>query len=111
VDIVHFDGHGVFDSTGQQKSVKLEGMKKETTDTVNMGYLLFEDAKGDKALVSAETLGEMLHQQKISMMVLSACQSAKVAGEDALNSVAARLVHAGIPSVLAMTYSVLVTTA
>jgi tetratricopeptide (TPR) repeat protein len=89
VDILHFDGHG--------------GMKT----TVNMGYLLFEDAKGEKALVSADTLGEMLHQQKISMIVLSACQSAK----DALNSVAARLVHAGIPSVLAMTYSVLVTTA
>ncbi|MEN8214898.1 MAG: hypothetical protein ABFS56_00660 [Pseudomonadota bacterium] len=35
----------------------------------------------------------------------------EVAGEEALNSVAARLVHAGIPSVLAMTYSVLVTTA
>lgn len=113
VDIVHFDGHGVFDSTGQlaEKGVELEGMKKETTETVNMGYLLFEDAKGDKALVSAQTLGEMLHQQKISLIVLSACQSASVAGEDALNSVAARLVHAGIPSVLAMTYSVLVTTA
>jgi tetratricopeptide (TPR) repeat protein len=112
IDIVHFDGHGVFDSTGQlaEKSVVLEGMKKETTETVNMGYLLFEDAKSEKALVSAETLGEMLHQQKISLIVLSACQSATV-GEDALNSVAARLVHAGIPSVLAMTYSVLATTA
>jgi len=35
------------------------------------------------------------------MMVLSACQSAKVAGEDAMESVAARLVQAGMPSVLA----------
>jgi len=113
VDIVHFDGHGVFDSTGQlaEKGVEIPGMKKETTDTANMGYLLFEDATGEKALVSANTLGEMLHQQKISLIVLSAYQSATVAGEDALNSVAARLVHAGIPSVLAMTYSVLVTTA
>ncbi|MCK5523366.1 MAG: tetratricopeptide repeat protein [Thiomargarita sp.] len=113
VDIVHFDGHGVFDSTGNlaEKGVEFQGMKKETTDIANMGYLLFEDEKGEKAFVSANTLGEMLHQQKISLMVLSACQSAKVAGEEALNSVAARLVHAGIPSVLAMTYSVLVTTA
>jgi len=112
VDIVHFDGHGVFDSTGQlaEKGVEMPGMKKATTDVANMGYLLFEDAMGEKALVSANTLGEMLHQQKVSMIVLSACQSATVAGEDALNSVAARLVHAGIPSVLAMTYSVLVTT-
>jgi tetratricopeptide (TPR) repeat protein len=117
VDIVHFDGHGVFDTTGDlaEKGVVLEGMKKEPdkdlTGLANMGYLLFEDDKGEKAFVSADTLGEMLHQQKVSLIVLSACQSAKVAGEDALNSVAARLVHAGIPSVLAMTYSVLVTTA
>ena len=33
-----------------------------------------------------------------------------VGGEEALNSVAARLTHAGLPSVLAMTYSVLVHT-
>jgi CHAT domain-containing protein len=113
VDIVHFDGHGVFDTTGDlaEKGVAFPGMKKASTDTTNMGYLLFEDDKGEKAFVSADTLGEMLHQQKVSLIVLSACQSAKVAGEDALNSVAARLVHAGIPSVLAMTYSVLVTTA
>jgi tetratricopeptide (TPR) repeat protein len=112
VDIVHFDGHGVFDSTGQlaSKSVEMPGMKKATTDTASMGYLLFENANGEEALVSAETLGEMLHQKKVSLIVLSACQSAKVAGEDALNSVAARLVHAGIPSVLAMTYSVLAMT-
>ena len=120
VDIVHFDGHGVFDSTGQlaEKGVEMPGMKNKDlsgfenlTGLTCMGYLLFEDATGEKALVSANTLGEMLHQQRTSMIVLSACQSAKVAGEDALNSVAAQLVHHGIPSVLAMTYSVLVSTA
>ncbi len=112
VDIVHFDGHGVFDSSGQlaAKGVRWEGFKKEDSKTKQMGYLLFEDAKGEKALVSADMLGEMLHQQQVSLMVLSACQSAMVAGEDALNSVAARLVHAGIPSVLAMTYTVLIKT-
>lgn len=53
----------------------------------------------------------MLNRQKVGLIVLSACQSAKMAGEDAMGSVAARLTHAGIPSVLAMTHSVLVTTA
>jgi CHAT domain/NACHT domain len=112
VDIVHFDGHGVFDSTGGLacRSVDSTETKKDQTAVKNMGYLLFEDEQGKKDLVSADTLGEMLHQQQVSMMVLSACQSAQVAGEDAMGSVAARLVHAGIPTVLAMTHSVLVVT-
>lgn len=89
VDIVHFDGHGTFD---------------EVT-----GYLIFENPTGEKALISAEKLGDMLYQQKISLVVLSACQSATV-GEDAMGSVAARLTHVGIPTVLAMTHSVLTAT-
>jgi len=88
IDIVHFDGHGHFDE--------------------NTGYLLFEKA-GQKDLIAAEKLGDLLHRQSISLMVLSACQSAKM-GEDAMGSVAARLTHAGIPTVLAMTHSVLVET-
>jgi tetratricopeptide (TPR) repeat protein len=115
VDIVHFDGHGVFDGSGQLgNSGKVVTIArpylKASATAANMGYLLFEDDKGEAALVSAEVLGEMLQQQQVSMMVLSACQSAKVAGEDALGSVAARLVRAGMPSVVAMTHSVLVKT-
>jgi tetratricopeptide (TPR) repeat protein len=51
-----------------------------------------------------------LHRKKVGLTVLSACQSATVGGEDPMGSVAARLTHAGLPSVLAMTHSVLVTT-
>jgi len=93
VDIVHFDGHGVFDAK------------------VNTGHLLFEDKDGKIDLITAETLGDMLNRQKVSLIVLSACQSAAVGGEEAMGCVAARLTHAGIPTVLAMTYSVLVITA
>ncbi len=53
----------------------------------------------------------MLNRQKVGLIVLSACQSAAMGGEDAMGCVAARLTHAGIPAVLAMTHSVLVTTA
>jgi tetratricopeptide (TPR) repeat protein len=93
IDIVHFDGHGVFDGE------------------LGSGYLLFENKDGKVERVSAEKLGEAL-RQKVSLMVLSACQSAMVTGDDddALGCVAARLTHTGIPAVLAMTYSVLVTT-
>ncbi|MDZ7959330.1 MAG: tetratricopeptide repeat protein [Aulosira sp. DedQUE10] len=116
IDIVHFDGHGVYDPDGrfheQAKSSDPEGATKgENGNGSNMGYLFFENPEGKMALISAETLGEMLHRQKVGLIVLSACQSAKVAGEDAMGCVAARLTHAGIPAVLAMTYSVLVVTA
>ena len=92
VDIVHFDGHGVFDVDK------------------NIGYLLFEDIGGNGDRVSAAQVGESLSQAGISAMLLSACQTAAVAGEEAMGSVAAGLTHAGIPTVLAMQYSVLTST-
>ncbi|BAY09462.1 CHAT domain-containing protein [Calothrix sp. NIES-2098] len=118
VDIVHFDGHGVFDLDGrfqeQAKHSDPVGLTKGGNENGgNIGYLLFEDKEGKKALITAETLGDMLNRQKVGLIVLSACQSAAMGGEDgedAMGSVAARLTHAGIPTVLAMTHSVLVTT-
>lgn len=92
VDIVHFDGHGVFDVNK------------------NIGYLLFEDIGGHCDRVSAAQVGESLSQAGISAMLLSACQTAAVAGEEAMGSVAAGLTYAGIPTVLAMQYSVLTAT-
>jgi tetratricopeptide (TPR) repeat protein len=118
IDIVHFDGHGVFDLDGrfqeQAKHSDPAGLTKGGNENGgNIGYLLFEDKEGKKALITAETLGDMLNGQKVGLIVLSACQSAAMGGEDgedAMGSVAARLTHAGIPTVLAMTHSVLVTT-
>jgi tetratricopeptide (TPR) repeat protein len=109
VDILHFDGHGVFDPSGAAGKHD-DGLSKGSK-ALDMGYLLFEDEDGKANLVSAEELGDALHRQQVSLIVLSACQSAMVAGEDALGCVAARLTHGGIPAVLAMTYSVLVTAA
>ncbi|MBD2165997.1 CHAT domain-containing protein [Calothrix membranacea FACHB-236] len=119
VDIVHFDGHGVFDLDGrfqeQAKHSDPVGLTKGGNENGgNIGYLLFEDKEGKKALITAETLGDMLNRQRVGLIVLSACQSAAMGGEDgedAMGSVAARLTHAGIPTVLAMTHSILVTTA
>ncbi|MEL7355821.1 MAG: CHAT domain-containing protein [Cyanobacteria bacterium J06560_6] len=147
VDILHFDGHGVYDADGRHwEDAKLTGEKvtkekradsaTKSADAADTGYLLFEEDDGTKALVSAETLGDMLNRQKVGLIVLSACQSAMVgatagsdenskasemgdeaggeaerkADADAMGSVAARLTHGGIPAVLAMTHSVLVTT-
>jgi hypothetical protein len=116
VDIVHFDGHGVFDSDGQwheraKLSDPVAATKGGNEKVGNTGYLLFEDKEGKLALISAETLGDMLNRQKVGLIVLSACQSAAMGGEEAMGCVAARLTHVGIPAVLAMTHSVLVITA
>jgi tetratricopeptide (TPR) repeat protein len=91
VDIIHFDGHGVYD------------------DTEQLGYLLFENPRGKEHLVSAKQLSEILASHQIALMVLSACQSATI-GNEPLGSVAAGLTDRGVPTVLAMVYSVLNTT-
>lgn len=74
-------------------------------------------------LVSAERLGDLLNQQELGLVVLSACQSSMYGKEEgekteegsegetgAIGSVAARLTQTGVQSVLAMSYSVLVKT-
>ncbi len=145
VDILHFDGHGVFDRDGglPELAAKKEGLlllqlltgvivRDKKSDTPpksppNTGYLLFEKPDGKPDFVSAEKLGANLHRHRVSLVILSACQSAameqegkdktglakskaKAADKRPMGSVAARLTATGIPSVLAMTHSVLVHT-
>ncbi len=92
VHVLHFDGHGVYD------------MKK------GLGYLLFEDEKGKKDLVDAERLGNILAMSKVPLVILDACQSAQAGKKDPFTSVAPRLIKAGVGSVVAMQYSVMVET-
>ena len=144
VDILHFDGHGVFDTAGGLPerldsrgvalplSQPLGGEKLRGTPVTpptpplttplappaaapssppNTGYLLFETADGEPDLVGAERLGLNLHRRNVPLVILSSCQSAAHGSDgEPLGSVAARLTAAGIPAVLAMTYSVLVPT-
>jgi len=140
VDILHFDGHGAFDRKGglpEQMAGRDKGhspihaldssLAKEKAAAgsagkraPNTGYLLFEKPDRQPDLVSAEKLGDNLQRHKVSLVILSACESAAV-GDDAeevkegekapaMGGVAARLTATGIPSVLAMTHSVLVAT-
>ena len=98
--VVHFDGHGIYDKT------------------VALGMLCFEnpaDAKENKLQrrmepIDAEELGALLRERRVPLFVLEACQTA-MADEKATASVAARLLQAGVGSVLAMTHAVLVETA
>ncbi len=93
VDILHFDGHGVY-----------------RHDT-GLGYLLFEDSQHGSDRVNADQLGTLLNQRGVAVVILNACQSAKAEETNPFGSVASRLVEAGIGSVVAMNYSLLVSTA
>ena len=140
VDIVHFDGHGVFDRHGNLPNLsaakettridRLQEIQRQRDKKVqvpvdpdcppNTGYLLFEQPDGQSDFVAAEKLGANLHRHKVALVILSACQSATIGSEEKkkadgeadrpMGSVAARLTATGIPSVLAMTHSVLVAT-
>src|SRR5205085_2290168 len=97
-DVIHFDGHGVYD---RQRG---------------LGALCFEDPKdSDKLerraslLIDAEELGALVREHRIPLVFLEACQSAAEAKPAA--SVAAKLLDEGVTAVVAMTHSVLVETA
>ena len=94
IDILHFDGHGVFNSEE------------------SMGYLLFTDqGSWTKHLVPATGVGFVLGAANIPLVILSACQSAAIGdSEEPMGTVAVQLTHAGVPSVIAMTHSVHVNT-
>ncbi|MCB0294462.1 MAG: tetratricopeptide repeat protein, partial [Calditrichaeota bacterium] len=98
-EIVHFDGHGVYDRR------------------VGLGALCFEDPRDQEKLgkrrmqlVHATELAAELRAYGVPLIYLDACQSAQ-ATDDPMASVAAKLLEEGASSVVAMSHSVLVETA
>lgn len=98
-DVVHFDGHGVYDREH------------------GLGGLCFEDPNDvsklrDRAmeLIDAEKLASTMRDYRIPLVFLEACQSAQVE-KDPTASVAGKLLEEGVSSVVAMSHSVLVETA
>ena len=128
VDILHFDGHGVFRQVSEEeaqqnpqlfgKSIHSEIQRErrargapDNDAPVGIGFLLFEQEDGSSHLISAEDLHNNLFRAKVGLVILSACQSAALDTEgDPMASVAGRLTATGIPAILAMTHSVLVAT-
>ncbi|WP_204152654.1 tetratricopeptide repeat protein [Leptolyngbya sp. CCY15150] len=98
-EIVHFDGHGVYDQR------------------VGLGALCFEDPKDSQKLgqrllqlVYAPALASELRHYGVPLIFLEACQTAQ-SSADPMTSVAAKLLEEGVGSVVAMSHSVLVETA
>lgn len=127
--IVHFDGHGIYDDLSESKLADWLGALSSLTlggkKTGKHGYLLFEHPSEDRMRpVDGQTLGQLLHDNGVPVLVLNACQSAmheaaaapQMAGDvhdevRAIGSLAQAVVDQGIPAVLGMRYSVYVVTA
>ncbi|MBN2394819.1 MAG: tetratricopeptide repeat protein [Anaerolineae bacterium] len=76
------------------------------------GLLLFEDEFGGQARVKAAELGAILRNTSVRLVMLGACQSAQVSESGGLwSGTAPALVQAGVPMVVGMQVSMLVTAA
>lgn len=89
VNLLHFIGHGWFDTaTGQ-------------------AGLVFEDEMQQASLVNAEQLGVLLEgHSALRLVFLNACDGARVDERDAFQGVAQHLVRLGAPVVVAMQFAI-----
>ena len=133
-NVVHFDGHGVYTDAG--KSAKLSEMLGNLSHLLLSGqgagahgFLLFENPAQEKnaQLVDGSTLGKLLVETHVPVLVLNACRSAHTdtqteptvvqSSEDphakirAFGSLAHEVMDAGVAGVVAMRYNVYVVTA
>jgi hypothetical protein len=136
--VVHFDGHGTYcDATKLDKSggfaALLKGMNPLLLSGARAGghgYLLFENPTLDEnmQLVDGPTLGKLLVETEVPVLVLNACRSAHAEAPvepepattnaadphgqvRALGSLAQEVMDAGAAGVVAMRYNVYVVTA
>ena len=128
--IVHFDGHGIYDDLGGSSLAAwlthLSPLLLGGQSRGKHGYLLFEHPGSPDGMrpVAGDELGKLLHDTGVPLLVLNACQSAMheaaerpAAAENvhdevrAIGSLAQAVVDQGIPAVLGMRYSVFVVTA
>ncbi len=99
-EIVHFDGHGVYDATNGLAQLAFE----------NDGDVRDMQLRRRADFVPANKLGRLIQRRNVRLFVLAACQteSAHVA---ATASIAAELMRCGVGSVVTMTHPVLIATA
>lgn len=87
--IIHFIGHGKYDSRTQA------------------GGLLFEDAEGNSDHVSAEALGTHLNDHRsLQLAILNACEGGRASNTHIFAGVGQKLVQQGVPACIAMQFPV-----
>lgn len=97
--VVHFNGHGIYDA---QRG--LGQLCFENADDAARGAL---ERRTER--VDADELGALLRDRRVALFVLEACQTATTS-ENTTASVAAKLITAGVASVVAMSHAVYVET-
>ncbi|MEM1167109.1 MAG: tetratricopeptide repeat protein [Planctomycetota bacterium] len=119
--VLHFDGHGAYmrtkgagGSDGTGAPIDYSPHTLSAPDGTYSGYLQFEPEPGQDAkegLIPASRISEVLSRHRIPIVVLNACQSAKIdeRASDEFASVAGSLVKAGVRSVVAMSHVLWVT--
>ena len=95
-DIFHFSGHGEF----------VGGMGPAFGTKVGMGGIVLADAGGQALPVDADRLAEVLRGKGIRLVVLGACETGRRDGRNVWSGVAAALLKAGIPAVVAMQFTI-----
>lgn len=118
--IIHFDLHGALATYDQLKEGAQEGNILFQTRYGRLNYpaysghkafLFFESSKsGQSDPAEALEIADLLLKHSIPIVILNACQSAKLT-TDTEASVGSRLLEAGIQTVVAMGYSVTVSAA
>ncbi len=87
--ILHFIGHGEYRPEAEE------------------GFLILEDERGKSWLINGENLGRALRDHfPLRLVVLNACEGAKTSITDPFAGMAAAIVGAGIPAVVAMQFDI-----
>lgn len=95
-DILHFSGHGEFRSNpGPTFGCKL-----------GVGGLVLADARNQAFPIAADRFAELLRGRGVRLVVLGACETGRRDGHNLWSGVAAAILKAGIPAVVAMQFSV-----
>jgi hypothetical protein len=87
--ILHFIGHGTLQENGE-------------------GALVLEDGSSERkpTLVDVDAISQLLDGTAVSLVILSACETAAHESSEAIMGLAPRLVWDGLPAVIAMQYAV-----
>jgi hypothetical protein len=124
--IVHFDGHGTYEDLSNTSLAHwATSLESSDGNGHKRGYLLFEHSGEDNVRpLDGETLGKLLHDTGVPVLVLNACQSAMHEAKSsdnkglnvhdevrAIGSLSQAVIDQGVPAVLGMRYSVFVVTA
>jgi hypothetical protein len=98
-NVVHFDGHGVY--------------RKSAFSSRTRGFLCFEGPEGGRDEVDGQTVGRLLLEHHVPVLLLNACRSsfAGAGDEGSFGSLASEALAAGLSAVLAMSFNIYVVTA